>query len=168
MLRAALLKPHLISTEALLRDILGGVKDERSTALVLHFLRDDNWMVRARAAELLGLLGHPLAIEPLRTAVTDDPDADVRRAAVNAVAQLSPGEALPLLLAIQDNDAWVRGEAVARLGQIGGASLLPYLRPLLDDADEDVRAVTRQVIATLEEAHDPMSPVGKWPGEGQH
>lgn len=87
-------------------------------------------------------------------------------AAVTALAQLAPWRAIPpLLLSTQDNDPWVRGEAVAMFGKIGDVGILPHLRPLLADTDEEVREATGLTIAKLEKEKDESLPlVGQFRG----
>jgi hypothetical protein len=165
LVKEALFRRNAISAEDVLTRILGGVRDERTASLLLQALSDDHWLIRTRAAEVLGALGHTSAMKALQRAVTDDPDEDVRRAAVTALAQIAAGHAIPhLLLAIQDNDAWVRAEAVAMLGQIGDARVLPQLRPLVMDPDEDVREVARQALGILAGGIDDVSV----PRNGKH
>jgi HEAT repeat protein len=85
-------------------------------------------------------------------AVLGDPVAAVRAAAARAAAQLSPGDAAPLLRrALADPDLWVRYYAARAIGSVG----LPDAGDLLaaaatSDAAVPVRIAAAQALAGLE------------------
>ena len=70
------------------------------------------WEVRAGAAQALAAATADIAVGPLTTAA-GDPDADVRKAAVIALAQFRghPDAAAALAVARSDSDADVRAHA---------------------------------------------------------
>ncbi|HYT91622.1 MAG TPA: HEAT repeat domain-containing protein, partial [Gemmataceae bacterium] len=96
---------------------------------------------RATAAEEIGRYGAIKAsavrdaIEPLENAAKNDPDADVRRAAIKALGDIAPDatKTVPLLMeALKDKSATVKLAAVGALGQYGpeARSALAALREL--------------------------------------
>jgi HEAT repeat protein len=99
------------------------VKDAERAAEVrerLAELTDDNWVTRQAAARALGELGEPAALAPLRQALANDGDYDVREAVVIAIAALEQDEdALreDLLTAIRDPHPYVWRRAVTVLEQ---------------------------------------------------
>lgn len=150
LIKAALFRDEEVSTEDFLTRILGGVRDDRAVSLLLRALGDDNWLIRMRAVEILGLLQSQKALEPVRRAVTDDFDEEVRRAAAAALVRIADKEALPdLLLALQDNDDWVREDAAALLGRIGDPQAIPALTRALSDEEEDVRGAAERALKEL-------------------
>jgi hypothetical protein len=94
------------------------------------------------------------AMAALRTAVAD-PDADVRRLAVGALARLEAGDGATAARdgevrdligrALADPDAGVRHEALAAMTR--GPVDAGLLRPLLDDPDEDIRSEAVRALA---------------------
>ena len=91
--------------------------DEASTALFLigkpavepliAALKDDNVLVRLKAAWALGEIGDPRAVEPLIAALSD-PDSDVRERAAIALGTIGKPALEPLLSKLKDTDATVR------------------------------------------------------------
>lgn len=66
---------------------------------LLAALNDKDARVRAAAAEALGEVGDPFAIEPLGKGLTGDDDSDVREAAAEALGELGLPNAAPVLRA---------------------------------------------------------------------
>lgn len=88
---------------------------EQSVPALLAALRDPDAMVRQRAAQALGESGDARAIKPLQTMLKDDPKAEVRAAAVNALGKLAPlndSIMAQLMIALHDEQSDVR-KAVA-------------------------------------------------------
>jgi succinate dehydrogenase/fumarate reductase flavoprotein subunit/HEAT repeat protein len=81
-------------------------------ALAARAITAPVWQVRAGAAQALGAAGPDAAVPPL-TAALSDPHADVRKAAVIALARMDghPGVAAALRAAAADPDADVRAYA---------------------------------------------------------
>jgi hypothetical protein len=150
LLKAALLQLDKISAEEIVTKILGGTRDERAVSLLLRALEVNNWAIRTRAVEILGLLQDRSALEPIRRAVTDDIDEEVRRAAAEALVRIAGQEALSdLLLALQDNDNWVRERAARLLGELGDSRAIPVLTRALADEKENVQEAARAALKAL-------------------
>lgn len=92
------------------------------------------------AAERLGLLGDPAAVEPLIEAL-GSPRSAVRRAAAEALWRMPDRRAVaPLVGLLDDPDDGVRDTAAAALGAVGDPSVVD---PLLAALARDVRGAAR-------------------------
>jgi hypothetical protein len=133
------------------RKVLGGGRDRRAVALLLRARKDDNWYVRQRATDVLGVLRVPAALEALRTAVTDDVDSDVREASAKALVRIAGKAALPqLLLALGDDDEFVRFETVKLLGRLGDRRAIPALAQVAEvEPETDIRAAAKRSLKAL-------------------
>lgn len=114
--------------------------------------------IRLRAVRALRDLGAAarFALPDLQAAL-NDPDADVRRAAVNAVQAVQP-DAPPsellvrsIALDLTSPDAGIRLLAVRTLGRFGRRAgiVAEAIQPLLADADPDVRAAAAAAIGRI-------------------
>lgn len=114
--------------------------------------------LRLRAVKTLGgLKADAAAAVPAVLSALNDPDGDVRRAAVASLRLIQP-QAKPSKELIQaivadltDPDDNVRLNAVRTLGKIGTAAsaALPALQPLLNDPDKDVRRAAGEAVLKL-------------------
>ena len=130
-------------------------------------LNDASWEVRGGAAEALGEIGDPRAVEPLIAALAQPsrssphaPDGDaageirVLKAAAEALGKLGhPGAVEPLMTALAEGPSSVRRSAAAALGRIADARAV---EPLADAAvtDED-HGVQSEAVMALGEIGDP-------------
>lgn len=137
--------------EDVARQVLGGGRDPRAVALLLRAQKDDNWYVRQRATDVLGAVEARQALGAIRAAVTDDVDSDVREAAANALVRMEGKAALPqLLLALQDDDDFVRFDVAKLLGPLGDKRAIPaLLRAAKSDPESDIRAAARRSLKAL-------------------
>lgn len=86
---------------------------------LLRLLGDGEARVRRRAAQALGRVGLPDAVEPL-TAALADPEPEVRQMAAFALGLIgAPAARPPLTTALKDPDPVVQGRAAEALGNIG-------------------------------------------------
>ncbi len=120
-------------------------------------LASDDAFVRLKAARSLGTLG-PAAQSalPALEKLAQDPDEDVRavaKAAVQKIRSGTSGDADVAKLAGQlaDGDPLVRLKAAKALGEKGPAaqSAVQAMKKLLQDPDEDVRAVAASAIKKI-------------------
>jgi len=90
MLSSSSDKARLSAVTALAR--LG---DKRTLKPLVTAIHDPNTQVRTIAAAALGKLGHRAAMPTLRDVAANDPDADVREKAGNAIAAIAKANHLP-------------------------------------------------------------------------
>ena len=102
-------------------------------------LKDENASVRRAAAQSLGRLGDPRAVEPL-IAVLADSDAEVRATATDALADFEDPRAIaPIVALLKDPVTDVRKNALNALSHWErGVPAAPVIA-LLDDPDAEVR-----------------------------
>ena len=143
-------------------EVLGSIGDHRAVPSILPILQEKSNEVRLQAALALGEIGDPQAIQPL-ILLLKDTDKYVRYGASLALRRmgwmpeqpadkallylgqqewdqlraLGPSAIPALSLALNDQDANVREQAVELLGANGGeASLSPVYRSLRDENDQ--------------------------------
>ncbi|MDI6720349.1 MAG: HEAT repeat domain-containing protein [Methanomicrobiales archaeon] len=114
------------------------LRRERSHADLVRGLKSSNPDIRNTAAERLGELGDPQAVNLLAEAL-DDPDPGVRWKAAEALGKLGAPAVDPLLIALRGGDVDVRWKAAVALGDIGDPRAIAPLADLLDDEDRYVR-----------------------------
>jgi hypothetical protein len=85
-----------------------------------RMLQDSSYKVRVQAALVLGKLGDPAAVEPLRRALSD-PNKMVRGMAAQSLGRLGNRDAVPALQALlkKEQDAFVRTQAEKALAALG-------------------------------------------------
>jgi HEAT repeat protein len=124
---------------------------ERTVSLLLELLRDETPEMRRTAAESLGKIGDPRAVESVLP-LKHDPAAMVREASVVAVGRLKPtatdGVVALLALALEDPDESVRQAAVVAIGEVEpDPRLLQPVVGLLRSSDPTIRrAVVRALL----------------------
>ncbi len=144
---------------------------------VLGYQKDAYGVMRRAAAETLGQIGDPRAVEPLIAALRDD---GVRMAAIEALGQIRDPRAVePLAAALNDREYSCReaaaealgkigdpraieplvaalrhtaSPAAAALAQIGDPRVVEPLIAALGDKDRDVRKVAATVLGSIGDA----------------
>ena len=116
---------------------------ERTVSLLLELLRDESPEVRRTAAESLGKIGDPRAVDSVLP-LMDDPAAIVREASALAMGRLKPtatdGVVVLLAQALEDPVESVRQAAVVAIGEIEpGSRLLQPVVGLLRSSDAAIR-----------------------------
>jgi HEAT repeat protein len=132
--------------------------DSQDVGALTKQLQSADPSFRLRAAKALGAIGPAARFAvPDLVAALRDTDADVRRAAVAALQQISPearaSEAVvrAIALDLRDPDATIRLLAVRSLGRFGRAAAVAAgdLEPLLTDPDPDVRRAASDVLPRI-------------------
>jgi hypothetical protein len=115
----------------------------RADAMLLD-LKDSHWLNRKYAAEVLGELKDPRAVEPLVAALTDEV-GDVRQRAYDSLIKLggpSVSSLIPLLVSEEDE---IRQSATEILRKIGKPAVEP-LATALGDADDRLKSRIMKVL----------------------
>ncbi len=113
---------------------------------MVELLDENDWWLRAAAADVLGDLGTIAAdTVPHLTRALDDEAEWVRRNAIEALGNIGPTAvaAVPALSRrLQDSESWIRHNAALSLAKIGpaAAEAVPDLRKNIDDEDSYARA----------------------------
>ena len=114
----------------------------------LTLLLDPSPKVRADAAESIEATG--IALDYLARIITTDPSAEVRMAATYSLENSEDPRAVDtLIMGLNDADPEVLVEVVDSLDFLDDRSAIPYLQPLLDHPDEEVRDAAESAIESL-------------------
>jgi HEAT repeat protein len=101
---------------------LARVPDEEATRVLLSAIEDRSPFIRTEAIRSLQNRNTPAVVEALRQRLSTDSDADVRIAAVEALAVLNNRELVPTLIeSLKDTEHAVAHRAAESLRQITGA-----------------------------------------------
>ena len=110
------------------------------TDRLIQQLRSGNPAIRMEAAQELGELKDPLAVNPLITTLEKDKDGDVRASAEDALVKIGAPAVEPLTGMLKDNAWRVRRRAVRTLGKIKDPRTLePLVAAMKMDKDCYVR-----------------------------
>jgi hypothetical protein len=151
IVKDALSRRDRIPLDRFFSDVLGNVRDERASKLLLRALAEGNLPTRMRAVEALAELKTPEVIEQMRLTITDDQESFVRRLAVAAYADAVGRTSVPtLLLALQDDDAWVREDTARQLEKLGDTRAIPALQAALADPNTEAATAIRDALAALQ------------------
>jgi HEAT repeat protein len=117
-------------------------------------LRDPDIEVRTSAAQALGSMGDPRAVEALLQALRSDADAGVRKMAAWALGEIeSPAAVGGLSQAVRsDSSAEVRAAAAWALGEIESAEAVGALGAALRDSSVEVRRNAVWALGEIESA----------------
>lgn len=138
-------------------ELLGGLSDRGSTAMLLDAYRTGEGDLKVAAAASLHRLGDPAPASELLAVLAadlDSPDGAVRKDAVERIGRLQAPIALPVLArALRDSSGDVRSEAASALGDIDTPEIPALLAPLLKDPFVDVRESAQDAIDTYRKRH---------------
>jgi HEAT repeat protein len=95
--------------------------------------------VRRAAARALGQVGDPRAVEPLIATLEHWGDADVRKAAAEALVKIGAPAVEPLIAALKDEVERVRKAAAETLVKIGAPAVEPLIAAWRDSSNWHVR-----------------------------
>lgn len=106
-------------------------------ARLLTALHEARYVLRARAADALGMLGDAAAVADLLSALGDEVDV-VRGHAANALGQIGDLRAVdPLIDMLGGDDVWLQWAAAEALGHLADpAAVVPLLEAWLDAEHE--------------------------------
>jgi len=108
---------------------------------------------RLATARLLASLGCPAQQRRIELLLSD-PSASVRRAAVEALARIAPGQIEPLRCALADEAPLVRIGAITALAGSGNPAVLSDLASLMEDSEPRVGAAALRALARWVRAAD--------------
>lgn len=134
------------------KDRMDGKQFELLTIRLISALQDQDWIVRARAAELLGKIKDTSAVEPL-IAVLRDKDSDVRARAAEALGEIKDKTAVePLFSVLRDEQReLVREAIVTALGKMEDKRVIG---PLSEVAENDpsyfVRKAAKEALDNIQ------------------
>lgn len=118
---------------------------------LLGLLADQQWVIRYRATEALGLIGDLRAVKPLVHQLSDEKD-HVRYMAAKGLGRIGgPEEISSLINALSDSNEFVRRSAATALGAIGGkkAGIALHLAARRE-TDPAVQTAIAEAIMTIE------------------
>lgn len=125
---------------------------EQAIPGLVPLLRDEDWIVRYRAVEAIGLMKDDRRAGLLIEALSDGKD-HVRYMAAKGLSRLHTGAALePLAGTLSDRNEYVRKMAARAVANIGGSKARDLLeQAFARETDPDVKAVIRDLIAGIKE-----------------
>ena len=117
---------------------------------ITRALEDDDWMVREMAAETLGLNSNgQIAADQLIAALTDA-FWQVRLKAIRSLGKMKIDRAVrPIGGCITHEQANLRKEAAAALGEIANPAAEPFLALVANDPDPEVRKNSRWALQQI-------------------
>ena len=115
---------------------------------LMEALKDENVVVRAEAAGVLGMIGDPRAVEPLINTLGDE---DARLHAAVSLGKIGESAVTSLIGVVSDEDVIVRALTAHALGEIGDPRAVDPLRQLLDDSDESVRDIAAHALEAIDQ-----------------
>ncbi len=123
---------------------------------------------RALAAEVVGMVGDPGAIEPLLVPALLDWNAAVRDGAVKALIALGPSAFEPVLALLSHTHPWVRSHVATALGGLGDRRAVDALIRSLGDAEGLVANSAARALGAIgdERALGPLRVAAKKPKIG--
>ncbi len=120
-----------------------------SVQLLIQQMEEKDEAVRGGAAEALGKVGDPAALDRLKTAMKSD-TAQLRRIAIGSIALIADQRGEDVLteaITNTDDDNEARAQAAAGLGKIATPSALDTLLKTLDDDDLKLRSAAVAALA---------------------
>ena len=116
------------------------LRENRDVPGLIRALRKRDPGIQYEAAEALGDIRDPAAVDPLMEALTGDQYTGVRWKAAEALGKIGPPAVPSLLLALRNPDEDIRWKAAVTLGEIGDERAIGPLVMLLSDEDRFVRS----------------------------
>ncbi len=114
-----------------------------------HALDSEDWRIREEAAKILGQIGDERAAIALIQLFKDE-KTRVQLWATDSIISMGERAVKPLIAALDDEDRRVRMGAVVALGELQDLEAKEYLRKLLNDDDEEIRAAATEAIDVID------------------
>lgn len=132
---------------------LSGAGDSRAVVAVRAALSDDDPSVRLSAAETLGKLRDPRAVQALIQALSQDPDPRVRAMAAWALGEIEDPAAISALSSAlrDDENQEVRVQAAEALGNIEDVSAIDALGDAVGDPAVEVRRAAVEALGNMDD-----------------
>ncbi len=129
---------------------LGQIGDPEAVPALINTLEQPDWKERWSAAYALGRIRDVRALPVLMQCLRPENDANIRRAAAEALGQIGHPLAVPALITVLADDNWfVRWAGAYALGQIGESSVVNDLMTLLRDSHEKVRWAAAEALGKI-------------------
>ena len=146
---ARIMESEATGPRRVLYEIVGGMPE--AYPLVVPYLTRGRWHEVRHAAELLGRLGNPDAIEALKRRLTD-PDERVRAGVVAALAEFPLGEVADgLRVALASPSPRTRSAAAEAIGRRRAAAFaMPLLRLLEQERDPEAWRAEARALGVLQ------------------
>jgi HEAT repeat protein len=109
---------------------LNRLGDESYTPALALLLRYREPLIRASAARMMGKIGHPSAVVPLRGIVKDEQSAIARQTMIEALAVLGETRYQRFLEASKFSDIPTRVSSVRTMGRVGGEDMVLVLEEM--------------------------------------
>ncbi|MDF3066094.1 MAG: repeat protein [Polyangiaceae bacterium] len=117
---------------------------------LLSALGDDDWRVRKEAIGIIADLGpEPDLVSALVDVFEPGDNVGLRNAAVEALGSFGAAAVEALAARVPKLDADGKKLSIEALGRSGEAAALPVLRPLVDDADPNVRVAALEALGAI-------------------
>lgn len=125
----------------------------RAVLALIEAVSDENPSVRLSAAETLGKLMDPRAVQALIEALRQDPEPRVRAMAAWALGEIEDPAAVSALTAAlrEDDDQGVRVQAAEALGNIEDVSAIGALGDAVRDPSVEVRRAAVDALGNMED-----------------
>jgi hypothetical protein len=111
--------------------------------------KDERPEVRRRAADALGEIGDPRAVDPLLALLREEPDARVRASAARALGRMPDAVIGPLVTLLKDGSPELRRTAAEALGSTGDWRAIEPLIGALKGERVTVRSSVRDALRRL-------------------
>lgn len=116
---------------------LGSLSGPVVRGTLVQALYDSDSQVRQAAVNQLGRMGDRAAIQPLTARWADEQDADTGRAILDALVELSPKAAVPILIdALSSEHAELKRPAADLLVEVGEPAVVPLIEALNSRPDQ--------------------------------
>ena len=130
-------------------DALGQIADSRAVPALCAFLeKEEDWKLRRAAAVALGEIADARAVESLAGALADE-QPPVAVAAAGSLTSLGAPARPALQKALASREDQVKELACTALGLEGDPSVIPIIRPLLDDVAAGTRLAAADALSRL-------------------